>query len=137
MQQHIIKVREKRLYINYYDIVTMQNKNENLVLLNSIFYILKLKVNLLSEKKMCKKKLLKYFNYKSLYIQNKSKKLMLKVFKKERIYIIKYILNDFNEFILLSAIHIQSKSEITLLKVCKNLQIQILKFIIDILSENM
>ncbi len=137
MQQHIIKVREKRLYINYYDIVTMQNKNENLVLLNSIFYILKLKVNLLSEKKMYKKKLLKYFNYKSLYIQNKSKKLMLKVFKKERIYIIKYILNDFNEFILLSAIHIQSKSEITLLKVCKNLQIQILKFIIDILSENM
>jgi len=123
MQQHIIKVREKRLYINYYDIVTMQNKNENLVLLNSMFYILKLKVNLLSEKKMCKKKLLKYFNYKSLYIQNKSKKLMLKVFKKERIYIIKYILNDFNEFILLSAIHIQSKSEITLLKVCKNLQI--------------
>ncbi len=39
-------------------------------------------------------------------MQNKSRKLMLKVFEKERIYIIKHILNDFNEFALLSAIHI-------------------------------
>jgi len=84
----------------------MQNKNENLILLNLTLYVLKLEVNLLSEKKMCKKKLLKYFNYKNLYMQNKSRKLMLKVFEKERIYIIKHILNDFNEFALLSAIHI-------------------------------
>jgi len=84
----------------------MQNKNENLILLNLTLYVLKLEVNLLSEKKMYKKKLLKYFNYKNLYMQNKSRKLMLKVFEKERIYIIKYILNDFNEFALLSAIHI-------------------------------
>jgi len=64
----MIKVRKKRLYINYYDTVTMQNKNENLVLLNLILYVLKLKVNLLSEKKMCEKKLLKYFDYKNFYI---------------------------------------------------------------------
>jgi len=94
------------LYINYYDTVIIQNKNENSVLLNSILYILKLEVNLLSEKKMCKKKLLKYFNYKSLYMQNKSKKLMLKAFKKEEVYIIKYILNDLNEFTLLFIMHI-------------------------------
>jgi len=31
---------------------------------------------------------------------------MLKVFKKEKVYIIKYILNDLNEFALLSVIHI-------------------------------
>ena len=99
----------------------MQNKNENLVLLNSTFYILKLEVNLLSEKKMCKKKLLKYFDYKNFYMQNKSKKLILKVFKKEEVYIIKYILNDFNEFALLSVMHIQSESEIAFLKACKNL----------------
>jgi len=46
---------------------------------------------------------------------------MLKAFKKEKVYIIKYILNDLNEFILLSVIHIQSKSEIALSEVCKNL----------------
>jgi len=84
----------------------MQNKNENSVLLNSILYVLKLEVNLLSEKKICKKKLLKYFDYKNLYMQNKSKKLMLKAFKKEEVYIVKHILNDLNEFVLLSVIHI-------------------------------
>jgi len=84
----------------------MQNKNENSVLLNLILYVLKLEVNLLSEKKICKKKLLKYFDYKNLYMQNKSKKLMLKAFKKEEVYIVKYILNDLNEFVLLSVIHI-------------------------------
>ncbi len=99
----------------------MQNKNENSVLLNSILYVLKLEVNLLSEKKMCKKKLLKYFNYKNLYMQNKSKKLMLKAFKKNKVYIIKYILNDFNEFTLLFTMHIQSKPKITLLEAYKNL----------------
>ncbi len=99
----------------------MQNKNENSVFLSSTLYVLKLEVNLLSEKKMCKKKLFKYFNYKNLYMQNKSRKLMLKVFKKERIYIVKYILNNLNEFTLLSVMHIQSKSEITLSEVCENL----------------
>ncbi len=99
----------------------MQNKNENSVLLNLILYVLKLEVNLLSERKMCKKELLKYFNYKNLYMQNKSKKLMLKAFKKKEVYIIKYILNDLNEVTLLSTIHIQSKSEIILSEICKNL----------------
>ncbi len=84
----------------------MQNKNENSVLLNLTLYVLKLKVNLLSEKKMCKKKLLKYFNYKSLYMQNKSKKLILKASEKEEVYIVKYILNSLNEFTLFSVIHI-------------------------------
>ncbi len=101
----------------------MQNKNENSVLLSLTLYILKLEVNLLSEKKMYKKKLFKYFNYKNLYMQNKSKKLMLKAFKKERVYIIKYILMNFNEFALLSVMHIQSKLKITLSEIYKNSQI--------------
>ncbi len=46
---------------------------------------------------------------------------MLEAFKKEEVYIIKYILNNFNEFALLSIIYVQSKSEITLSEVCKNL----------------
>ncbi len=70
---------------------------------------------------MCKNKLFKYFNYKNFYMQNKSKKLMLKASKKEKIYIIKYILNNLNEFVLLSVMHVQSKSEIALSEICKNL----------------
>ncbi len=74
--------------------------------INSTLYVLKLKVNLLLKKKMCKKKLFKYFDYKSLYIQNKSEKLILKAFKKEKVYIVKYVLNDLNEFALLSVMYI-------------------------------
>jgi len=101
----------------------MQNKNENSVLLSLILYVLKLKVNLLSEKKMYKKRLLKYFDYKNLYMQNKSKKLMLKAFKKEKVYIIKYILSDLNEFTLLFVMHVQSKSKITFSEAYENVQI--------------
>ncbi len=61
---------------------------------------------------------------------------MLKVFEKKRVYIIKYILNNLNKFILLSIMHIQSKLKITLLKIYKNLQIQILRFTTDTFSEN-
>ncbi len=136
MWQHIIKVKERILYINYYDTVTMQNKNKNSVFLNLTLYVLKLEVNLLSRKKMYKKKLLKYFDYKNLYMQNKNKKLILEAFKKEKVYIIKYILNNLNEFVLLSVMYIQNKLKITLSEICKNLQIQILKFIIDTLSKN-
>jgi len=70
---------------------------------------------------MYEKRLLKYFDYKNLYMQNKSKKLMLKVSEKEKVYIVKYILNNLNEFTLLSVMHIQSKSEIALSEVYKNL----------------
>ena len=52
---------------------------------------------------------------------NKSRKLILKAFKKEKVYIIKHILNNLNEFVLLSVMHIQSKSEIALSEACKNL----------------
>jgi len=69
-------------------------------------------------------------------MQNKSRKLILKVFEKEKVYIIKYILSNLNEFTFLSVMHIQSKLKIALSEACKNLQIQILKFIIDILSKN-
>jgi len=70
---------------------------------------------------MYEKRLFKYFDYKNLYMQNKSKKLMLKASEKEKVYIVKYILNNLNEFTLLSVMHIQSKSEIAFSKVYKNL----------------
>ncbi len=46
---------------------------------------------------------------------------MLKTFKKKKVYIIKYILNNLNEFVLLSVMYIQSESEIALSEICKNL----------------
>jgi len=61
---------------------------------------------------------------------------MLKAFKKEKVYTVKYILNNLNEFALLSVIYIQSESKIALLKACKNLQIQISEFIIDTFNKN-
>lgn len=136
MQQHIIKVEERRLYVNYYDTVTMQNKNENSVLLSSTLYVLKLEVNLLSKKKMCEKGLLKYFNHKSLYMQNKSVKLMLKASEKEEVYIVKHISSDLDEFALLSVMHVQSELKVTLSEACENLQIQTFKFTTNTLSEN-
>jgi len=39
-------------------------------------------------------------------MQNKSRKLMLKVSEKKRVYIVKYILSNFNEFALLSVMYI-------------------------------
>jgi len=39
-------------------------------------------------------------------MQNKSKKLMLKAFEKERVYIVKHILSNLNEFTLLFAMHV-------------------------------
>ncbi len=123
MQWHIIKVREERLYVNYYNTVTIWDKDENSVLLSLTLYVLKLKVNLLSKKKMCEKKLLEYFNHKSLYMWNKSKKLMLKASEKEEVYIVKHILSDLDEFALLSVMHVQSESKITLSEACKNLQV--------------
>jgi len=136
MQRRTIKVREKRLYFNYYGTVTMQDKDGNSVLLSSTLYVLKLEVNLLSGKKMCEKGLLGYFDYKDLYMQNKSKKLMLEASEEGRVYIVKHISSGLDEFALLSAMHVQSKPKITLSEACENLQVQIPESTIDTLSED-
>ena len=53
----IIKIREKRLYVNYCDTVTIQDQTKNFILLYYVLYVSKLDINLLSEKWMCKKDL--------------------------------------------------------------------------------
>ena len=57
-----IKVKKEHLYSHYYEIIIMQVKSENSIRLSSTLYVFKLKVNLLSEKQICKMKLHKSFN---------------------------------------------------------------------------
>ncbi len=53
----IIKVEERKLYINHCDTVIMQDHHENSVKLSSVFHVFKLEMNLLFEKRMYKKDL--------------------------------------------------------------------------------
>ncbi len=62
MRHQQIKVKKEHLYFYYCEVIIIQVRSENSIRLNSIFYISKLEVNLLSEKQMCKMKLHKSFN---------------------------------------------------------------------------
>ncbi len=53
----IIKVEERKLYINHCDTAVMQDHHENSVKLSSVLYVSKLEMNLLSERRMCEKDL--------------------------------------------------------------------------------
>ena len=96
----IIKIREKRLYINYCDTVTIQDQTENFILLYYILYVSKLDINLLSEKQMCKKDLWESFDTWELYMHNENDKLMLETSQKDDIYVVKHIVKRLNEFAL-------------------------------------
>ncbi len=52
-----IKIGEGKLYVDYCGTVTMRDHNENSVLLSSVLYVFNLGVNLLSDKRMCEKRL--------------------------------------------------------------------------------
>ena len=96
----IIKVEEKRLYINYCDTVTIQDQTENFILLYYILYVSKLEVNLLSEKQMCKKSLWESFDIQELYMYDENDKFMLETSQKDDIYVVKYIAKRLDEFAL-------------------------------------
>ncbi len=70
----IIKVEEKKLYVNHCDIAIMQDHHENSVKLFSVLHVFKLEMNLLFEKRMCKKDLQESFDDKDLYMHDKRKK---------------------------------------------------------------
>ncbi len=99
----IIKVEERKLYVNHCDITVMQDHHENSVKLFSVLHVFKLEVNLLSERRMCKKDLQESFNDKDLYMHNKWEKQMIKTLECKDVYIVKRIANDLDEFALLSA----------------------------------
>ncbi len=81
----------------------MRDRHENSVRLSSILHVSKLEINLLSERRMCKKDLQESFDDKGLYMHDKRGKQMIKTLKCEGVYIIKRIINDLNEFALLLA----------------------------------
>ncbi len=60
-------------------------------------------MNLLSERRMCKKDLQESFENKDLYMHNKQEKQMIETLKCKDVYIVKRIANDLDEFALLSA----------------------------------
>jgi len=99
----IIKVEEEKLYVNHCDTAVMQDHHENSVKLSSVFHVSKLKMNLLSERRMCEKDLQESFDDKDLYMHDKQRKQMIETLKCEDVYIVKRIANDLDEFALLSA----------------------------------
>ncbi len=79
----------------------MRDRHENSVRLSSVLHVFKLKVNLLSERRMCKKGLQESFDDKGLYMHDKRGKQMIEALECGGVYIIKRIVNDLNEFALL------------------------------------
>ncbi len=74
IKRRIIKVEERKLYINHCDTAVMQDHHKNSVKLFSVLHVSKLKMNLLSERRMCEKDLQESFDDKDLYMHNKQKK---------------------------------------------------------------
>ncbi len=99
----IIKVEEKKLYVNHCDTAVMQDHHENSVKLSSVLHVFKLEVNLLSERKMYEKDLQESFDDKDLYMHDKQEKQMIETLKCKDVYIVERIANDLDEFALLSA----------------------------------
>jgi len=67
----IIKVEKRKLYVNHCDTAVMQDHYKNSVKLFSVLHVSKLKMNLLSERRMCEKDLQESFDDKDLYMHNK------------------------------------------------------------------
>ncbi len=59
-------------------------------------------MNLLFERRMCKKDLQESFNNKDLYMHDKWEKQMIETLECKDVYIVKRIANDLDEFALLS-----------------------------------
>ncbi len=79
----------------------MQDCYKNSVKLFFVLHVFKLEVNLLSERRMCKKDLQESFDDKDLYMHDKWKKQMIETLECKNVYIVKKITNDLDEFALL------------------------------------
>ncbi len=117
----IIKVEERKLYINHCDTTVMQDYYENSVKLFSVFHVSKLEVNLLSERRMYEKDLQESFDDKNLYMHNKRRKQMIKTLECKNIYIVKKIANDLDEFALLSVMQYDVSSAFSAMHSSMNL----------------
>ncbi len=117
----IIKVEERKLYVNHCDTAVMQDCHKNSVKLFSVLHISKLKMNLLSERRICKKDLQESFDNKDLYMHDKQRKQMIEILKCKNIYIVKKIANDLDEFALLSAMQRDVSSAFSVMHSSMNL----------------
>jgi len=100
-----IKIKKRHLYSHYCEVIIMQVKSENSVRLSSTLYMSKLKINLLSEKWMCKMKLHKSFDQYCLQMCDKHDKTIIEALEWDEVYIVKYIAKSLNEFALISAVY--------------------------------
>ena len=80
----------------------MQDYHKNSIKLSFVFHVFKLKMNLLSERRMCKKDLQESFDDKNLYMHDKQRKQMIEILECKDIYIVERIANNLDEFALLS-----------------------------------
>jgi len=99
----------------------MQDYHENSVKLFSVLHVFKLKMNLLSERRMCEKDLQESFNDKNLYMHDKQKKQMIETLECKDVYIVKRIANNLDEFVLLSAMQCDVSSAFSAMHSSMNL----------------
>jgi len=117
----IIKVEERKLYVNHCDIAIMWDHHENSVKLFSVLHVSKLEMNLLSERRMCEKDLQESFDDKDLYMHDKQKKQMIEILECKDVYIVKRIANDLDEFALLSVMQHDVSSAFSMMHSLMNL----------------
>ncbi len=117
----IIKVEKRKLYVNHCNTAVMQDHYKNSVKLFFVLHVSKLKMNLLFEKRMCKKDLQESFDNKDLYMHDKRKKQMIETLEYENIYIVKRIANDLDEFALLSVMQCDISSAFSVMHNSMNL----------------
>jgi len=103
IKRRIIKVEERKLYVNHCDTAVIRDRHENSVKLSSVLHVSKLEMNLLFKRRMCEKDLQESFDDKDLYMHDKRGKQMIETLECEDIYIVERIANNLDEFALLSA----------------------------------
>ena len=74
---------------------------------------------------MCKMKLHESFDQYSFYMQNKHDRIIIKVFEQNKVYIVKHIAKNLNEFVLLFVIYTSFNLKITLSATKLNINSQI------------
>jgi len=117
----IIKVEERKLYVNHCDTAVMQDHHENSVKLFFVLHVSKLEMNLLSKRRMYEKDLQESFDDKNLYMHNKREKQMIETLECKNVYIVERIANNLDEFALLSAMQCDISSAFSTMHSSMNL----------------
>lgn len=103
IKRRTIKIKERKLYSNQRENVTMRVTNEKSVLTN-VFYVFNLDVNLLFEKKLCVNDLKKNFDENELYLHDNKKKQMFKTSNQRNFYLINKISSQLSKYVLITSI---------------------------------